>query len=624
MIIVVLILLITRLVDLQIVNGEDYRNRAERKLVRTTDSYAVRGEILDRNGVVLATSRVTYSLELYKTKKSSYELNQLILKIIEILDKNNDTYLNNFPIDLYTNTVKLGDTAFENWKKDYNFSDDITVEGIIEYFIEKYNLQEFDDIDKKRLLPIRYELANSGYTAYRAITIAKDISSESVHEIQERNHEISGVYISTQSARVYPQGKTLSHIVGYTGNISDTEYASRKELGYKLNDTIGKSGIERSFEEYLRGKNGKVRLEMDTNGIINNEEEIEESKMGDSIYLTVDTYLQEKTEEALEKIVKEIHDVGINGVKYKDAKTGSAVVLDVKTGEVLAIASYPDYNLQDFADGISNEEYQKYFNDDTSPMFNRAIQGLYPPGSTFKMVSAIAALESGVVSVNEKILDKGIYNKGHKPACWLWNSRRQTHGYVNAMTALKVSCNYYFYEVGSRMGIDKIAKYAKKFGLGEKTGIEVYGESKGTVSSREYIKEQNEKGAKLTWGIGDTLSSSIGQSYNLYTPLQMAYYISTIANKGKRTDLTIIKKVESSTREELDVETIRKEIKENVGASTYPKEDVQMQDSTINAIFEGMRSVTGDRGGTVYGTFNSFDFEVAGKTGTASSRKRFR
>ena len=613
------IILIARLIDLQIINGEKYREQAEKRLIRKVDSHAPRGDIYDRNGTLLVTSNVEYVLELYKTKKTTHELNDTILNIVKVLEKNNDSCYNNFPIDLETKTYTQSEEKVKKWKKDNKFSEEETPEDIISYYIEKYELQEYTIEEQTKIIPVRYELSTSGYTSYKPTIIAKNISQESVHEIEERNSEISGVYIQKQTSRDYLYGSTLSHILGYTGKLSDIEYETYKNDGYKMTDIIGKSGIEKSFEKYLRGKSGTKRLEMDTKGVITSEEEIEESKMGDSIYLTIDINLQQKTEQVLKDIINKIHDGYFNHTKYNDATCGSAVILNVKTGEVLSIASFPDYNPQDFVDGINNEEYEKYFENKDAPMYNRAIQGLYPPGSTFKMITGIAAIESGAVKVNEYIRDLGVYNKGHKPACWIWNSRRQTHGNVNAMTALKVSCNYYYYEVASRMGIDKISEYARKFGLGEKTGIEVYGENKGTVSSKEYIEEQNSKGANLTWTIGDTLSSAIGQSYNAYTPIQMAYYISTIANKGKRTDLTIIKDVKSQNGKDEDTIKIRNTVKENVGASIDKKQDVEISDEAINAIFAGMRSVTGDRGGTVYGTFNSFPIEVAGKTGTATS-----
>ena len=358
---------------------------------------------------------------------------------------------------------------------------------------------------------------------------------------------------------------------------------------------------------------------MDSLGRISNEEEIEESSMGNSIVLTIDLDLQVKTESVLENIINKIQNGEINGAKYEDATAGAAVVLEVKTGEVLALASYPSYTPEDFVDGIDNEEYTKYFQNENKPMFNRAIQGAYPPGSTFKMVTGVAAIETGGITADENVNDVGIFYLGHKPACWIWNSRRQVHGNVNAKTALMVSCNYYYYEVASRIGIDKISEYARKFGLGEKTGIELYGESSGILASREYVEELNAKGVQKTWTIGDTLSAAIGQSYNTFTPLQMCYYISTLANKGKKTDLTIIKEVIDAKGEALNLNEVKKHIDEKLGIEEKKLEDIYISNSTIDAIFEGMRSVTGDRGGTVYGTFSSFPIEVAGKTGTATS-----
>ena len=191
---------------------------------------------------------------------------------------------------------------------------------------------------------------------------------------------------------------------------------------------------------------------MDSYGRIAEEEEIEESSMGSSVVLTIDLDLQTMTEKVLEDIIKKIHDGGF-ALKFNDAKTGAAVVINVKTGEVLAMASYPSFNPEEFIDGISNSEYAKYFENEDKPLFNRAIQGTYSPGSTFKMVTGIAGLETGGIRVDEYVNDVGVFPLGHKPACWIWNSRRQVHGNVNAETALKVSCNYYYYEVGSRIGI---------------------------------------------------------------------------------------------------------------------------------------------------------------------------
>lgn len=616
---VIAFIFIIRLYNLQIVNGDMYRNQAEKRLVRTTYSYAPRGNIYDRNGVLLATSDIEYNLEIYRTKRTTEELNKLLLNIASVLKKHGDSFYSSFPIDLETMTYTKGETAINSFKNNNNIKKDATIEEIVNIFTEKYNLQSFDDFDKRYILPLRYEVATSGYTSYRATTIAKNISKESLLEFKEQYMDFAGVYIVAKPNRKYLCGNTLSHVIGYVGMIDQQEYENKKDDGYTINDIVGKSGVESSFEEFLRGKNGTKRIEIDSKGIVTSEDEITQSVMGDDLYLTIDIELQKKTEEALEKIIREIQNGEINKLKFSDATCGSAVVMNVKTGEILSTASYPSYDPQDFVDGINTEEYDKYFNNKDRPLYNRVIQGVYPPGSTFKMVTGIAGIESGVIGVNDTVNDTGVFYLGHKPACWLWNSRRQVHGRVNAMTALKVSCNYYYYEIGSRMGIDKIADYAKKFGFGKKTGIELYGESQGIVASKEYVASQNEKGAKLTWSIGDTLSASIGQSYTVVTPIQMVNYISTIANKGKKVDLTILQKLIDCEGNEKNKSDIKRIIDKNIGVSDYVNEDIDLSDETVNAIFEGMRSVTGDQGGTVYGTFNSFPIEVAGKTGTATS-----
>lgn len=611
--------LLGQLFNLQIVNGESYREQSEKRLARETESYAPRGNIYDRYGKLLVTSETVYVLQLYRTKITTEKLNAVLLEIANILEKNGDSYYNSLPIDFETMEFMKSEEGIKAWKKNQKMEEDLSVEEVITFLADKYEIQQKDLDDIKKIMIMRYEISINGYSSYKAVTLAKVISEESMLEIEEKSATLSGVYITKQPARKYLTGSIAAHVLGYTGKISSDEYNKRREKGYTLNDIIGKSGIESSFEDYLRGQNGKKRLEMDSYGRISNEEEIEESTMGNSVVLTIDLDLQTKTEEVLEDIILKIQNGEFNHTKYEDATAGAAVVLEVKTGEVLALASYPSYQPQDFVDGINQEEYQKYFNNEDKPMYNRAVQGVYPPGSTFKMITGIAGIESGGIGVDEMVNDVGIFYLGHKPACWIWNSRRQVHGNVNAKTALMVSCNYYYYEVASRIGIDKIAEYAKKFGLGEKTGIELYGESSGTLASREYVEGLNAKGVKKTWTIGDTLSASIGQSYNTFTPLQMCYYISTLANRGKKTKVTLVKDVLNVDGTVLNREEVSKSIQTKLGLEEKELEDIKINESTIDAIFEGMRSVTGDHGGTVYGTFNNFPIEVAGKTGTATS-----
>jgi len=471
----------------------------------------------------------------------------------------------------------------------------------------------------KKIIALRYEIEINGYSSYRSVTLAKNISESSMLMIEEQSNSLSGVNIATQPTRKYLAGNVGAHIIGYVGPISSDEYEAKKELGYLQNDIIGKTGIEATFEDFLRGQNGTKRVEMDSKGIISDEIETIDSVMGNSVVLTIDMDLQAKSEEVLEKYVEKIQK-GEYAEKFSDAKAGALVVLDVKTSEVLALASYPTYNPDEFTDGISNEEYAKYFQDEDRPMYNRAIQGIYSPGSTFKPLTAIAAIESGAITVKEKVVDRGVYDKGHRPVCWIWSSYRSTHGAVDVATALKVSCNYYFYEVGYRMGIDNLSKYARLFGLGRKTGVELIGEEAGTLASKEYLNLLTQRdGKERTWMIGDTLSAAIGQSYNSFTPIQMAYYIATLANGGVKNELTILKDVVSAEGESLSGDYVDSVIDAKINKEKQEYGSLNINKDTLSAVFEGMRSVTGETGGTAYSTFASFPIEVAGKTGTATA-----
>lgn len=569
------IIFILKLYDLQIVNGESYREQSEKRLVREIDVEGPRGEIYDRYGKLLVTNEIGYDLCLYYTKIEKVELNEILLKVAQILEKNGDSYYNNFPIDFKTLSFLKSDASSKTWKKNNGLDENLTPEEVIEFYKKKYEIKSEDIDEISKIIPLRYEIASKGYTSYKSVTLAKEISIESMLEIEERNNEFSGINISKYPVRKYLTENVASHVLGYIGAISSDEYKIKKELGYSQKAMIGKSGVESTFEEFLKGQNGKSRLEMDSKGRITGNEEVKESRMGDSIVLTIDLDLQKKAEEVLEKYILKIQN-GETAEQFEDARAGALVVLDVKTSEVLAMASYPTYNPEEFSDGISNSEYSKYFLNEDKPMFNRAIQGTYSPGSTFKMITAIAALESNVVGVNETIYDYGKYDKGHKPACWIWNDYRGSHGNVNAETALKVSCNYFFYEVAYRMGIDKLAEYVKKFGLGVKTGVELIGEATGTIASREYINKLTERdGIKRTWMIADTLSAAIGQSYNSFTPIQMASYIATLANGGVKNEVTILKQVINSEGEEINRKNVLEVVDGKIGKTENKEGDLR-------------------------------------------------
>ena len=287
--------------------------------------------------------------------------------------------------------------------------------------------------------------------------------------------------------------------------------------------------------------------------------------------------------------------------------------MNVKTGEVLAMISTPDFEPQDFVGGISTEKYNQYRS--TQGLFDRAISGSYAPGSTFKMVTAIAGLESGVIDTNTRINDTGVYPKYTNPVCWYYTSFHRGHGYLNVSDAIKHSCNYFFYETGDRMGIDNLSKYAKYFGLGTKTGIELPSETSGTLASRETKKEKTGE----DWYAGETTSAAIGQSYNSFSPLQMTKYISMLANGGHNINPTIIKTVRNADGSEISKEDIKKYTNEKLGITDDGVEDLPIDQGNLDAILEGMRSVTSETGGTAYNIFKDFNIEVGGKTGSAET-----
>lgn len=380
-----------------------------------------------------------------------------------------------------------------------------------------------------------------------------------------------------------------------------------KTCGYTQNSNIGKMGIEQSFEKYLKGTDGVNRVEVDSYGTVSSENVATKSVTGQNVTLTIDYRLQKVAEDSLVKVINEIKVGTPTMQKHEDACAGSVVVLDTVTGEVLAMVSYPSFDLNSFVDGINYKDWNALNNSVLRPMFNRSISGLYSPGSTYKMLVGLAGLADGKITTTEKINDPGIYPYGHNPKCWIYEMYGLTHGFVNLSEAIKVSCNCFFYEVGRRIGISEIVSYAKLFGLGEKTGIEVGGEVKGQIAGDNF---------KGDWYLGDTLSAAIGQSYNSYTPIQLANYISTIANGGTLNKLTVIKSVEDNEKNSIGLDELNKYTTGFTGVN-FQSKNLNLQPEYINAIKVGMSNVTSDRGGTAYNTFKNLGIEVAGKTGTA-------
>ena len=609
------IVLIIQLFNLQIIHGKEYREESNTRLTRESVLEADRGEILDRSGNVLVTSSQKFNIELYKSKIDNTTLNSTILKMINVLEKNNVSYTDSFPININPFEFKISDETLKNWKKNNNIDENATAEEAFYKFKEKYKIENDDINEIRKIIAIRYAITKEGYSSTKSLVIAKDVPREVISEFSENSDEFPGITVSVQPTRQYTQGTLASHILGYAAKISDKEYETRKDT-YTQNDIIGKTGIESVFEKYLKGQNGIKQIDMAVDGTTTAEVIEKEAVAGANVVLTIDSKLQKVAETALASNIEKIKNGGFG--KAYNATGGSCVVMNVKTGEVLAMASYPDYNPQSLADGISSEEWNKYSNNEAHPLLNKTMQSAYEPGSIFKMVTAIAGLESGSITMNDKINDTGVYKKyGAEWKCWYYTDYHSGHGWLNVSGAIEKSCNYFFYETADRMGIDTLDKYAKYFGLGTKTGIELPGETAGTLASKEYASSINR-----TWNPGDTINAAIGQGYNKFTPLQMAKYISIIANGGNKVDASIVKTIRNQDGTEVSRDEINNFVKERLGlGDTEDTENITLNQQYVQAVKEGMRSVTSDESGTAYVRFKNFNIEVGGKTGSAEAGK---
>ena len=602
------IVLIIQLFNLQIIHGQEYRTRSNTRLTRETTLEAARGTISDRTGNIIAGTKMGFSLELYRSKADNDTLNNTILNIIKVLEENGDKYVDSFPISI--NPIKfnlIDEKDIIEWKKENGIDENATAQDCIYFFKEKYSISAETIEDIRKIISIRYEITNKGYSSTKSIKIADNISRNSAVILNEQNNKFPGISVITEPIRSYVGGSLASHVIGYINRISDKEYNEKKDI-YNNDDYIGQIGIESVFEEYLKGQDGIKQIDMAVDGTVTDEYVQQEAVSGSNIILTLNMNLQAVTEQALENNIKKISSGGFG--KKHDAKSGTAVVMSVKTGEVLAMASYPNFEPQLFIGGIDTKTWNTYTQ--TNALFNRAVQGAYAPGSIFKMATALAALESGTITTQTKIQTKGQYPLAHKPVCWLWSQYRQTHGYINISEAIQHSCNYFFYDVGYKMTIDTIAQYAKYLGLGQKTGIELLGEETGELATRESASTRG-----YEWQIGETLSASIGQSYNNFTPLQIAKYISIITNGGKAIKPTLIKAIINPDGQEIEKQEIEVFVNNKLGLNQEKEEELQIKQENLDAILTGMKSVTSDAGGTAYSTFRDFDIEVGGKTGSA-------
>lgn len=580
------------LYDIQIANHEYYAAQNNTVKTYTVKIEAARGEIVDRNGNPLVTNRQGNSIILdaayFPSSKENDERNEIIVNLINLFRKNDEEYARNLPLklDKSGNAVFITEKDDEDYEKEIknlkskdmlNLQDYATAQNCFDAMVEKYGLERYDKKTALEIGNIRYELTRLLFSVDNPVTIADDVSDETVAEIKENNSKYLGADVRVVAYREYADSTLAPHIIGTVRKINAEEYAELKDQGYKITDEIGESGIEAAMEEHLRGEPGEKTVTIDGDGNVT-EEITKEPIQGDTIVLTIDKDLQKVAQDRLEETCK--------SVDYYNS-TGAVVVENCNNGEILAAASYPTYDLNDYY-----EKYNELASNSKKPLYNRFAMGAYAPGSTFKPMMASAALQEGVVDQYTSFNCSSAFHVGTmKFKC------TGSHGGENVRTALRDSCNIYFYNCAQRLGIEKMNLYGSMFGLGQKTGVEIP-ESTGILAGPEYRSKFD-----MYWRPGDTVQAGIGQSDNLFTPLQLCNYNATIANGGTRYQMHFVKsRISNATG------TVTQ-----TGANAV--ETVSVSQANLQIVREGMRMVA--TGGGPQAIFNQIDTKVACKTGTS-------
>ena len=605
--------LVYRLIQLQLIQGPNITAALNANVIREYDEIASRGEIMDRNGTVMVGNALGFSVQLDYYEWDKSRQNEVLLQLYETLQASGVGCLDVLPLTweeplAYTySSLESGDgrklqrfVQAQGWGS----VETLTPVRLFGLLSSKYGVDNSLSLAQRRaIIGVRYYLEDKQFSNYNTpITVVEELDIQTVARISERQSDLPGVTIQVSDSREY-HTTAAAHLLGRVAIIGPEEYEELKEEGYGLNDTIGKDGMEKALESYLRGTDGVRAVEVDRQtGQVMAEYMVEDTQPGRNCYLTVDLALQERLEQALADTLAAIKEKGENSKDGDgaDVEGGAAVVIDVDTGEILAMASWPTYSLEHFSAQFSANN-----SDPMRPFFNRAIMATYSPGSTFKMCTSLAALEEGIIEPDTKIYDEGVYKRyadvGYSPRCWIYRQYGRNHGNINVSQALKYSCNYFFYEMGYQLQPERLNKYATQLGLGQKTGVELSGEKAGNLAGPE--SRQANGGEK--WYGADTLMAAIGQSDHLFTPLQLANYVATLVNGGTRYQPHLLKTVMDYTNTE-----VYEEVQPTV------LNTVEISASSLAAIKEGMKGVVTEDG-TASSYFAGFPIQVGGKTGSA-------
>lgn len=631
----IMVLYAMRLFNLQIISTDGNTDNTTYYTTVTTVR-AARGDILDRNGKVLVGNRASYDLVFnHFVIKSADNRNEYLYTLLKKCEELGVEHQDHLPVTTtrpFEYTLSDYSTAwqgyYQNYMSDRSWDPDVTAPLLIEKMRELYKIPaEWTEEEARAVIGLRYEFDLRGVTKLPSYVFISDVDSENLAAILELN--TPGLMVESSTVREY-HTTYGAHILGYMGAMTDAEWQENQKLGYSMDADVGKSGFEQAFETYLHGIDGQRLDKVTKEGTIVSQQYLEgkEPVAGNNVETTIDIDLQKVAEDALSKRMKELTDPNINtggegeGI---DAQGAAVVVMKVKTGEILACASYPTFNL-----ATMKEDWDAINSDDLKPLFNRAFGATYAPGSTYKMCTLVAAMENvygptnpkagqPIYAPGETIYDTGVFSHDDfpdfHPTCLFYSSSYGSHGDLTAQDALKVSCNLFFYELGYRMTIDMMDETAKGFGLGEPTGIELT-EKVGWRANEASKKASYKNSADAAWNGGDRVLCAIGQSENRFTPLQLAVYTCTLANQGTRYRATFLNRVTSS-----DYRTL---VYSN---SPEVVSKMNISDTTYNTYVDGMRRVVTMIGGTAISCFGGPKDEdntqwpskitVCAKTGTA-------
>ena len=604
----------SRLMKIQVVDGAMYLEMSKSSKTAVQSVSAARGQIVDISGRPLVENRVAYNIIINESffPDDRAAQNEVILRLTKLLEADGLMWIDELPITReqpYEYTLATDSRAVKTVFEKLRLASYATAENCVDALTDMYDIpEEWSEAEKRAVAGVRYQMILGDFSSKNDYVFIKDVPIETAAKIRELTYQLSGAGVVEDAVRVYKSGEIFPHGIGYVGPIYAEEYSSLKEAGYLMNDTVGKAGIERSMEYYLRGKRGEKRITVTSDGDIS-EDITKEAVPGNTVMLTIDSQFQEKLQNILGDFIHSLADGTLTKKDYDftDCSAGAIVVMDVKTGAVKGMATYPNYDINDLIN-----DYSSVLNAEGQPLYNRATDGLYRPGSVMKTVTATAALAEGVITPQDKFTCHRNYNFLDIEVHCTGN-----HGNINVVTAIQKSCNIFFYQVVQQLGLDGLLEYEKAYGLGEDMGLEIKS-ADGYLACPDTFADLG-----LEWTVGQVLQAAIGQSEVGVTPLQMCSLAATIANHGTRYKPYLVDSVWDYNRTEMISKT-----EPEVAATVNAEPDV------FDTVIAGMKLAAENTTADVYYptneqnaylsqfSLNALPYPAAIKTGTPQASNK--